>query len=149
MLFRHSLEKGENTTLGRRATGPRNFCICGREFSFNSLSCRFSENSSAHGFTQAFIWDRTGEKTGRKWRPLVCYLRLMFSREIQLETRGEPVTFAPRWLRVPGSVNYSGLSRSKLCELLSDGKIRSICLRSQKGIAWGLSHPSPRINFLL
>lgn len=33
------LQKGENTTFERRATGPRNFCICGSEFSFDSLSC--------------------------------------------------------------------------------------------------------------
>src|SRR5258708_21198198 len=57
----------------------------------------------------------------------------MFSREIQLDTQGGPVTLAPRRLRVPGAVKYSGLSRSKLYELLSDGKIRSICVRSQKG----------------
>jgi hypothetical protein len=57
----------------------------------------------------------------------------MFSREIQLDTHGGPVTLAPRWLRVPGAVKYSGLSRSKLYELLSDGRIRSICVRSQKG----------------
>ena len=74
-----------------------------------------------------------GEKTGRKWRPLICYLRFMFSREIQLDTHGGPVTLAPRWLRVPGAVKYSGLSGSKLYEFLSDGRIRSICVRSHKG----------------
>src|ERR1700737_1090591 len=61
----------------------------------------------------------------------------MFSTEIQLDTHGGPVTLAPRWLRVPGAVKYSGLSRSKLHELLSDGRIRSICLRSQEGAQRG------------
>jgi hypothetical protein len=74
-----------------------------------------------------------GEKTGRKWRSLICYLRFMFSREIQLDTHGGPVTLAPRWLRVPGAVKYSGLSGSKLYEFLSDGRIRSIYVRSHKG----------------
>jgi hypothetical protein len=62
----------------------------------------------------------------------------MFSKEIQLDTHGGPVTLAPRWLRVPGAVKYSGLSRSKLYELLSDGRIRSICVRSQKGAQRGV-----------
>jgi hypothetical protein len=62
----------------------------------------------------------------------------MFSREIQLDTHGGPVTLAPRWLRVPGAVKYSGLSRSKLYELLSEGRIRSICVRSQKGAQRGV-----------
>ena len=53
-------------------------------------------------------------------------------------THGGPVTLAPRWLRVPGAVKYSGLSRSKLYELLSDGRIRSICVRSQKGAQRGV-----------
>jgi hypothetical protein len=62
----------------------------------------------------------------------------MFSREIQLDTYGGTVTLAPRWLRVPGAVKYSGLSRSKLYELLSDGRIRSICVRSQEGAQRGV-----------
>jgi excisionase family DNA binding protein len=62
----------------------------------------------------------------------------MFSREIQLDTHGGPVTLAPRWLRVPEAVKYSGLSRSKLYELLSGGRIRSICVRSQKGAQRGV-----------
>src|SRR5215469_12978640 len=78
----------------------------------------------------------------RKWaekcRPLICYLRSMFSREIQLDTHRGPVTLAPRWLRVPGAVKYSGLSRSKLYELLSNGSIRSICVRSQEGAQRGV-----------
>jgi hypothetical protein len=57
----------------------------------------------------------------------------MFSREIQLDTHDGPVTLTPRWLRVPGAVKYSGLSRSKLYELLSDGRIRSICVSHKRG----------------
>lgn len=32
---------------------------------------------------------------------------------------------APRWLRVPGACQYSGLNRSVLYTLLSAGKVRS------------------------
>jgi predicted DNA-binding transcriptional regulator AlpA len=62
----------------------------------------------------------------------ICYLELMLTREIQLDTYSGPVTLNPRWLRIPAAVKYSGLSRSRLYELLSDGKIRSICVKSQK-----------------
>jgi hypothetical protein len=40
-------------------------CFSG-EFSFDSLSCRFSENSSGHGCTQTFIRDHTGRENGPK-----------------------------------------------------------------------------------
>jgi hypothetical protein len=56
----------------------------------------------------------------------------MLTREIQLDTEGAPVTLNPRWLRIPAAVKYSGLSRSRLYELLSEGSIRSICVKSQK-----------------
>ena len=56
----------------------------------------------------------------------------MLTREIQLDTHGGPVTLNPRWLRIPAAVKYSGLSRSRLYEWLSEGKIRSICVKSQK-----------------
>jgi hypothetical protein len=56
----------------------------------------------------------------------------MPTREIQLDTHGDPVTLNPRWLRIPAAVKYSGLSRSRLYELLSEGSIRSICVKSQK-----------------
>jgi hypothetical protein len=56
----------------------------------------------------------------------------MLTREIQLDTHGGPVTLNPRWLRIPAAVKYSGFSRSKLYELLSEGRIRSICVKSQK-----------------
>jgi len=43
-----------------------------------------------------------------------------------------PVTLNPRWLPIPATVKYSGLSRSRLYELLSEGRIRSIYVKSQK-----------------
>jgi hypothetical protein len=43
-----------------------------------------------------------------------------------------PVTLNLRWIRIPAAVKYSGLSRWRLYELLSEGKIRSICVKSQK-----------------
>ena len=56
----------------------------------------------------------------------------MLTTEIQQDTHSGPVTLNPRWLRIPAAVKYSGLSRSRLYELLSERKIRSICLKSHK-----------------
>ena len=56
----------------------------------------------------------------------------MLTTEIQQDTHSGPVTLSPRWLRIPAAVKYSGLSRSRLYELISEGKIRSICLKSNK-----------------
>jgi hypothetical protein len=36
------------------------------------------------------------------------------------------------WLKLPDSVVYSSLSLSKLYELISEGKIRSVCLRDKE-----------------
>jgi hypothetical protein len=62
----------------------------------------------------------------------------MLTKEIHQDTHEGPVTLNPRWLRIPSSVKYSGLSRSLLYELVRDGKIRSICLKSRKGAARGV-----------
>ncbi len=62
----------------------------------------------------------------------------MLTTEIQKDTHRGPVTLNPRWLRIPAAVKYSGLSRSKLYELLSEGKIQSICLKSHKGAELGV-----------
>jgi hypothetical protein len=62
----------------------------------------------------------------------------MLTTEIQQDTHAGPVTLNPRWLRIPAAVKYSGLSRSKLYELLSEGKIRSIRLKSNKGAERGI-----------
>jgi len=62
----------------------------------------------------------------------------MLTTEIQQDTHSGPVTLNPRWLRIPAAVRYSGLSRSRLYELISEGKIRSICLKSNKGAERGV-----------
>jgi hypothetical protein len=36
-----------------------------------------------------------------------------------------------QWLKIEDAVRYSGLSRSKLYELIDEGKIRSVCLRAE------------------
>jgi hypothetical protein len=62
----------------------------------------------------------------------------MLTTELQQDTHGGPVTLNPRWLRIPAAVKYSGLSRSKLYELLSEGRIKSICVKSHKGAERGI-----------
>ena len=57
----------------------------------------------------------------------------MLTTEIQQDTHTGPVTLNPRWLRMPSAVKYSGLSRSRLYELLAQGRIKSICLKSRTG----------------
>jgi hypothetical protein len=62
----------------------------------------------------------------------------MLATEFQQDTHSGPVTLNPRWLRIPAAVKYSGLSRSRLYELLSERKIRSICVKSHKGAERGV-----------
>jgi hypothetical protein len=62
----------------------------------------------------------------------------MLTTEIQQDTHSGPVTLNPRWLRIPAAVRYSGLSRSRLYELISNGKIRSICVKFHKGAERGV-----------
>jgi hypothetical protein len=62
----------------------------------------------------------------------------MLTTELQQDTHSGPVTLNPRWLRIPAAVKYSSLSRSRLYELLSEGKIRSICVKSHKGAERGV-----------
>ena len=62
----------------------------------------------------------------------------MLTTEIKQDTHSGPVTLNPRWLRIPAAVKYSGVSRSRLYELLSERKIRSICLKSHKGAERGV-----------
>ena len=54
----------------------------------------------------------------------------MLTTEIQQDTHTGPVTLNPRWLRMASAVKYSGLSRSRLYELLAQGRIKSISLKS-------------------
>jgi hypothetical protein len=62
----------------------------------------------------------------------------MLTTELQQDTHSGPVTLNPRWLRIPAAVKYSGLSRSKLYELLAEGRIKSICVKSRKGAERGV-----------
>src|SRR6516164_3951793 len=94
-----------------------------------SVFRRFSAKSSAHKSARICI---EGWKTCQNAVVTLCYLGRMLTREIQLDTHGSSVTLNPRWLRIPAAVKYSGLSRSRLYELLSEGSIRSICVKSQK-----------------
>ena len=48
---------------------------------------------------------------------------------IQDELRKAP-TVEPHWLTIGDAITYTGLSRSKLYELIA-GKVRSVCLRDQ------------------
>jgi hypothetical protein len=54
----------------------------------------------------------------------------MVTTDIQQDTCTGPVTLNPRWLRIPSAVKYSGLSRSRLYELIAQERIKSICLKS-------------------
>ena len=62
----------------------------------------------------------------------------MLTTEIQQDTHTGAVTLNPRWLRIPSAVKYSGLSRSRLYELLAQGRIKSICLKSHNGALRGV-----------
>ena len=62
----------------------------------------------------------------------------MLTTEVQQDTYTGPVTLNARWLRIPSAVKYSGLSRSRLYELLAQGRIRSICLRSRRDALRGV-----------
>jgi predicted DNA-binding transcriptional regulator AlpA len=55
----------------------------------------------------------------------------MLSKEIQQDI-AECATLAPRWMRIPTAVKYSGLCRSHLYELIAKQKIKSVCLKSHK-----------------
>jgi len=62
----------------------------------------------------------------------------MLTTEIQQDTHTGPVTLHPRWLRIPSAVKYSGLSRSRLYELIAEGNIKSICLKSHRDALRGV-----------
>ena len=66
------------------------------------------------------------------------YVRFMLTAEIQRDTHTGPVTLNPRWLRIPCAVKYSGLSRSRLYELLAQGRIKSICVKSHRDALRGV-----------
>jgi hypothetical protein len=62
----------------------------------------------------------------------------MLTTEIQQDTHTGPVTLSPRWLRIPSVVKYSGISRSRLYELLAQKRIKSICLKSRNDALRGV-----------
>ena len=62
----------------------------------------------------------------------------MLTTEIQRDTDTDPVTLRPRWLRIPSAVKYSGLSRSRLYELIAEGSINSICLKLHRDALRGV-----------
>jgi hypothetical protein len=62
----------------------------------------------------------------------------MLTTDIQQYTYTGPVTLNPRWLRIPSAVKYSGLSRSRLYELVAEGSIKSICLKSHRDALRGV-----------
>jgi hypothetical protein len=62
----------------------------------------------------------------------------MLTTEIQQDTHTGPVTLNPRWLRIPSAVKYSGLSRSRIYELLAQGRIESICLKGHQSAVRGV-----------
>jgi hypothetical protein len=62
----------------------------------------------------------------------------MLTTEVQQDLHTGPVTLNPRWLRIPSAVKYSGLSRSRLYELIGQGRIKSICLKSRNGASRGV-----------
>jgi hypothetical protein len=68
----------------------------------------------------------------------ICYVRFMLTTDIQQDTYTGPVTLNPRWLRIPSAVKYSGLSRSRLYELIAEGSIKSICLKSHRDASRGV-----------
>jgi hypothetical protein len=62
----------------------------------------------------------------------------MLTTEIQQDTHTGLVTLHPRWLRIPSAVRSSGLSRSRLYELIAEGTIKSICLKSHRDALRGV-----------
>jgi len=51
--------------------------------------------------------------------------------DIHEEIRSARAIELPHWLKIPASVHYSSLSRSKIYELIDEGEIRSVCLRDK------------------
>ena len=62
----------------------------------------------------------------------------MLTTEIQQDIHTGPVTLNPRWLRMTSAVKDSGLSRSRLYELLGQRRIKSICLKSRNNALRGV-----------
>jgi hypothetical protein len=44
----------------------------------------------------------------------------------------------PRWLRIEAAVKYSGINRTRLFRLISEGAIRTACLKEHRGAKRGV-----------
>src|SRR5580700_3134804 len=107
-------------------------------FSFDIHFTYFSRNrqhTEAHCGAQ---WFTTVSKSANNGLRRICYVRFILITEIQQDTHTGPVTLNPRWLRIISAVKYSGLSRSRLYELLAQGRIKSICLKSRNDALRGV-----------
>jgi helix-turn-helix protein len=60
----------------------------------------------------------------------------MTSSEILSDAPKEIPRLIPRWLRLPQAVAYSGLSRSRLYVLFTEGQIKAACVK-EPGAAKG------------
>jgi Helix-turn-helix domain len=59
------------------------------------------------------------------------------SKQILEEVAYESTPLPPRWLRLPVAIRYSGISRSKLYELFTEGQIKAASVHgkgSKRGI---------------
>jgi hypothetical protein len=45
---------------------------------------------------------------------------------------------SPRWLRIPAATAYSGINRNRLYRLISEGVIKTACLKEHRGAKRGL-----------
>jgi hypothetical protein len=62
---------------------------------------------------------------------------MLTTTEIQQDIAGGAFAIAPRWLRIPLAVKYSGIGRAKLYTYLSTGVIKSFVLKN-KGALRGI-----------
>jgi hypothetical protein len=46
----------------------------------------------------------------------------------------EITALPPKWLKVPDACRYGCMSRAKLYQLMSEGQIKSVCVRSKGNI---------------
>jgi hypothetical protein len=63
---------------------------------------------------------------------------MLVSTEVQPDPYNGLVTLQPRWLRLPATIKYSGIGRSRFCELIAEGKIRSYCIKAYKSAQRGI-----------
>ena len=64
------------------------------------------------------------------WLAVFCTAMDVTISSILEELKTSPV-IQPTWLKIPASVIYSSVSRSKLYEAIDEGAIKSVCLRDE------------------